>query len=666
MLGAVLTTPTHAQQQLASDRVEVMMLAGSDPLPTHEERLTVDIDGDYARSTLRSTYTNSSNNQLEGHYTIRPGSGSHVDGFAYWNDESKIVGEVFERETAHKVYDRVTARRRDPGLLEEDGEGAFAFKVFPIEPGENKQVEVSWSRWLDRHAQIVHYRAPTGRRDSEIVINLDGHVKNVRSSTHKFHLESVTGGMRMRSEGALAAGTREVDVEWEVDEAPWTPDVMAQPNGKEDGWFALSLAAPKLPASAVTAKDVTIVIDRSGSMHGDKLEHAKLAAAKMVRMLDKGDRVNIVSFSDEVDPLFKTPQPLDADTRASATAFISRLHAGGGTDIALALSTAVHGQEPASERPQIIVFLTDGQSDAQQAVAVDTGNVRLFTLGLGEDVNKPLLSRLAAQKRGRFVFIEDAASIEPEVARLSSSIAKPLLVDISVEVKGAQATRIYPRSLPDLFAEDELKISGRLRGNGPATFIVRGKLGGKPVEFTRVVDLTTGRSRPWIGELWAQSRIDHLQEEIALGNDKGGELREEVLELALAYNFVTPFTAFLAVPESELGGMRGTVMAARERKAKILANNPDIRTKSGDMDDDSADESVHQHKLRTAVNDPGDADGETDHETDHVYPANVHPASLEGRHHGCAGCELSASGNGVASLLLVGLTVLLLRRRRRA
>ena len=448
----LIATSAHAQQ-LATDRVEALMLSGQAVLPTHEERLTVDIDGEHARSTLLQVYTNDTGGRIEGLYHLRPGSGSHVDGFAYWNGEEKIVGEVFERETAHRVYNSVTARRRDPGLLEEDGEGAFAFKVFPIEAHENKRVEVSWSRWLERHAQTVHYRAPLGRRDAEIVITISGAVKNVRSSTHKLHVEKVAGGVRLRSEGAIASG--ELDLDWDVDEAAWTPDAYVQPNGREEGWFALSLAAPVLPANTVTAKDLTIVIDRSGSMQGDKLDHAKLAAAGMIRMLGADDRLNVISFSDEVDPLFKTPQTLDAATRSTAAGFITRLDAGGGTDIALALSTAVQSQERGSERPQVVVFLTDGQSDAQKAAAVDTGNVRLFTLGLGKDVNKPLLSRLAAQKRGRFVFIEEARSIEPEVARLAATIAKPLLVDVSVEVQGVQATRIYPRTLPDLFAEDE-------------------------------------------------------------------------------------------------------------------------------------------------------------------------------------------------------------------
>jgi len=669
--GALCVMASHAsaQQQLVADRVEASMVIAGDhePLPIHEERLTVAVDGEHATSTLLQTFTNASSARIEGLYHLRPGSGSHVDGFAYWNGETKIVGEVFEREAARKVYERVTTKRRDPGLLEEDGEGAFAFKVFPIEPREAKRVEVRWTQWLPRHAQLVHYRAPLTSRDAQIVVTLAGPIKHVTSTTHKLLVEKVAGGLRLRATGVASSG--ELDLDWEVDEPAWTPDAYVQSAGNADeGWFSLSLAAPQLPESTVTAKDMTIVIDRSGSMEGDKIDHAKIAATDMIRLLNADDRVNVIPFSDEVDPLFAAPQPLTADTRTAATSFIHRLHAGGGTDIALALTTSLRSQEHGGERPHIVVFLTDGQSDAVKAAAVDTTGIRLFTLGLGADVNKPLLSRLASQQHGRFIFIEDAKSIESEVGRLAATIAKPLLVDVAVEVVGAQATRMYPRSLPDLFAEDELRVSGRLRGTGAVKFIIHGKLAGKPVSYERSADLAHAPKRPWIAALWAQSRVDHLLEEIALGGDQKQEQTNEVIELALAYNFITPFTAFLAIPESELGAEASTVAAMRERKQKVLAANPEVAAVRGvhnardvggadaDGDDDDAKPSK---KRRVAKADVDEADA-PDAPRDMVY----HEATGTTGHHGCAGCATGGSG-GSALLLIVAVGGLVLRRRRR-
>jgi Ca-activated chloride channel family protein len=380
----------------------------------------------------------------------------------------------------------------------------------------------------------------------------------------------------------------------------------------------------------------------------------------MIRLLNADDRVNVISFSDEVDPLFSAPQALTVDTRTAATAFVHRLHAGGGTDIALALQTSLKAQQRGGEHPRIVVFLTDGQSDAAKAAAVDLTGVRLFTLGLGDDVNKPLLSHLAAQQHGRFVFIGDAKSIESEVGRLAASIAKPLLVDVAVEVVGANATRMYPRSLPDLFAEDELRVSGRLRGTGTVKFIIRGKLAGKPVEFARTADLGSAPRRPWIASLWAQSRVDHLLEEIALGGTESTEQKNEVIELALAYNFITPYTAFLAVPESELGAEASTVAAMRERKQKVLADNSEVQalrdhnhadfSASPDLGADASDDSNAPKMRKLAMAPSNDNDAE-----EVLVTGSSH-------HHGCAGCATGSDGGG--ALLLV-VAALVMRRRRR-
>lgn len=646
---------TQAAAAQTADPIRALMIATSargeptaadpGPLPLVEERLQVTIDGQFATTTLWQAYLNKTGGQLEGRYRLQPGLGSHVEGFAYWNGEQKIVGEVFERKLARQVYENVTSQRRDPGLLEEDGAGAFAFKVFPIAAGEKKPVQLVWTKWLEQRGRTVQYRAPVTRGDASIAVTVLGAPVGLRSSTHKLAIETVPGGQRVRATG----GKGELVLTWDVDQPDWTPHAYVHASTAGDSWFALSLATPAPLPGAVTPKDVTIVIDRSGSMQGVPLEQAKLAAADMIARLDAQDRVNVIAFSDEVDPLFQLPQPL-AQARQPAIEFVTALRATGGTDLGLALATGIKSQATQEGRPRVMVFMTDGQSSAEAAMAAaeaDRNDVRLFTVGLGSSVNRPLLARLAAGKRGRFVYIEDTKAITTEVGRLAQQIAKPLLVDVSLDVEGAQALRVYPRSLPDLYALDELVVAGRLRGTGPVKLTLKGTLGGKAVAFTRTVDIAKAPARPWVGRLWAQQRVAHLLEEIEL-KGKQQELVDEVTELALAYNFVTPYTAFLAIPESELGTSRDTVMAARARKAKIMADSPDVAeldgATSGKMDVASY-----------AAADDEDSD---------VAPEPLAASGEVARRGGCAGCA-TGQGDARGALLLVAL-VLLVRRRGRA
>jgi Ca-activated chloride channel family protein len=181
-------------------------------------------------------------------------------------------------------------------------------------------------------------------------------------------------------------------------------------------------------------------------------------------------------------------------------------------------------------------------------------------------------------KRGRFTFIESPEVIEERVGRLFDQIESPALVGVSLEARGATLMRTYPRTLPDLSAGDDLLVTSRVMGAPGSTveLVVHGMLGGKQVAYPLKVKLPEAASHPWAGRLWAKSRIDDVLEEMALTRNAPPELKNEVIELGLAYNLVTPYTSFLAVPESELTAGQQTVLASmREQRAKVVAANAD-------------------------------------------------------------------------------------------
>jgi Ca-activated chloride channel family protein len=245
----------------------------------------------------------------------------------------------------------------------------------------------------------------------------------------------------------------------------------------------------------------------------------------------------------------------------------------------------------------VILFMTDGQSDPQSALAVarkDTGDARVFTIGIGTGVEKPLLARLAAEKRGRFTFIPDTTTIEAGVLQVFEQVDHPVMVD--VEVTGAQ--QVYPQSIPDLSRGEELVVAARLAKSG--TITVSGVVDGKPI--TRTVDVTLPKAerRPWVGGIWAGGRVEHLLEEIALEGETT-ELTDEVIELALAYELVTPYTSFLALPEEELtDDVAQTLADARARKQKIQAAHKDALALSRD-DMPPGDPVLTVHAPRDAV-----------------------------------------------------------------
>jgi len=372
------------------------------------ERVRIRIDHQYAETILEQEFENTSGERLEGRYVLRTASAS-VEGFAYWNGEQKIVGEVFEKQSARDLYGKIVGKGRDPGLLEQTGEGSFAFNVFPIEPHERKRIEIRLGQRLLRSGRRLEYRLTLAGGDSDVAAEIaDEHpILRIDSPSHALELlQEDPRRARVRAR-AKSSGIRDLVLEMELNADPWQPAAVIHRDPGQDAYLLLQMAAPdRVEQGEISAKDVTVVIDRSGSMSGSPLEQACAAAALVVQRLRQGDRINVIAFDHAVDPLFRNPQPVGA-AREKALEFIRHLRAGGGTNIALALRTALDSQHGGRE-PHLVLFLTDGQSDSESALGVagkDPGDARVFTLGLGSGVERPLLSRLAAMKRGRFTYI---------------------------------------------------------------------------------------------------------------------------------------------------------------------------------------------------------------------------------------------------------------------
>lgn len=585
-LAVPLAAPRHAGAQAVAAPSEAA--AGLDArsedgasraLPLVREALAVRVDDGHAAVTYTHAFQNESTARLEGTYRIFAGEGATATGFAYYVGSERIVGEVFEREAARQVYEALTGLRRDPGLLEQTGEGAFSFRVFPIEPGETKRVEVTTARWLPRVAGAEELRVRLTRDDADVSVELrDARgVREVTSASHELEiLAGDAGATRVRVKRPLRAGAGELVLRYRTEGAPLALSAALHPSLDGKPFVTATLATP--PSQKRRAPhDVTLVLDRSGSMEGSALEGAKAAAQKVVARLGATDRVNVIAFDDGIDRLFPEPARLDDATRAKARRYIDSIHPRGGTDIAKALSAAL-GSQNADAQPNVVFFLTDGQSDgptALAAAAADKSDVRLFTVGLGAGVDKALLSRLAATKHGRFSFVADTRAVEHEFAKVLAQLEEPVLTNLSLRVEGGALASLYPATLPDLFADDELRVFARLAGSAPATLVLEGTAGGERKVFRTPLDATHAPPRPFVARSWARARVDDLLEQTKSGGDTAG-LEGEVVDLGLTYALVTPFTSFLAIPERELTKeARDATLSMRERRKKLLAANRD-------------------------------------------------------------------------------------------
>lgn len=176
---------------------------------------------------------------------------------------------------------------------------------------------------------------------------------------------------------------------------------------------------------------LVIVLDRSGSMMGSKLELAKEAAARSVELLREGDTLGFIAFDDRPWEIIETGKLTD---KQEAVNQILSVPAGGGTEIYSSLQLAFQNLQDLKLQRKHIILLTDGQSATQndyQALLEEglENNTTLSTVAIGQDADRNLLEMLAEIGAGRFYDVTDETTIPAILSRETVMISRTYIED---------------------------------------------------------------------------------------------------------------------------------------------------------------------------------------------------------------------------------------------
>ena len=570
------------------------------PLEVRSLAVEVEIRGRVATTRMDQVFWNPSDRELEGTYLFPLPDGAAVEKFSMFVDGVEMAGEVLDASRARGIYEDIVRSRRDPALLEFVGQGLFRASIFPIPPRSEKRVKLSYSEMLRGDAGTVTWRFPLanarhsptaiGRASIAVDVATDRRLAAAFSPTHR--LDFVRRGERT-GRGSWEAADVRPDQDFVL--------ILQEPAGDlgisfaahrppgEDGSFLL-LLAPAVDADAMPIpRDVVLCVDTSGSMAGPKMEQARGALRYAIRTLGPEDRFALVAFATEPRRFREALVPADAAGKEAALAFVESLQAVGGTCIDDALqSTLALVKDGPGERPAVALFVTDGlptigerdpAAILERARKAAGPRVRLFTFGVGHDVDARLLDRLAEELRGARDYVVPGEDIEVKVSALVAKTTHPVMTDLSLTVEGASVRDLYPRRLPDLFRGSELAVLGRYASGGKAVIRVCGRLRGGEKEFVQEVEFPAREEgAAFLGRLWAIRRVGHLLDEIRLRGETA-EVREEVVRLAKRHGILTPYTSWLVLEDDaawarsggrERAGRRGwsEVEEALRRKAR--------------------------------------------------------------------------------------------------
>jgi Ca-activated chloride channel family protein len=349
-------------------------------------------------------------------------------------------------------------------------------------------------------------------------------------------------------------------------ELVWTPEPGQAPRAAlftedKDGltYALLMLTPPGTDAleQQTAPRDLSFVIDTSGSMHGDSIEQAREALRFALQGLHPDDRFNIIEFNSEASRLFPGLRPADPGNLAHALAWVERLQADGGTEMAPALKLALpapsNRRDEAPGRLHQVIFLTDGavgnEAALLQLIHERLGDSRLFTVAIGSAPNSWFMRKAAEFGRGSFTTIGKPGEVLDKMTALLHRLQYPALTDLRLELPDGISAEVYPDPLPDLYVGEPLQVVLRLP-TLPETLVLNGRFGQRP--WRSELRLDGPQSGAGISTLWARRRIATLMDELRRGQpaERRAEVREAVVETALAHHLVSKFTSLVAVDKT--------------------------------------------------------------------------------------------------------------------
>lgn len=560
--------------------------------PLESAKLTARAEGGLAFSRLTQNFANPHDEALEVVYTMPLPAEGAVVGYTIRIGERVIRGVVEPREKADAAFRKALAQGHSAGLLEQDRDDTFQQRLGNIRPRTKVTVEIQvlqrlaslaatdsiGVQWEYRFPTVVgvRYEGAPGRvpdanrldvdRDAgggiptrlEIDIHVaDPSAKIITSPSHFAFCDHRPDGTHVRfAEGERL--DRDLVIRW-----PACTDItearLVTGGGLEgdDGRYGLLTVTPPSAPAATLARDLTVLLDASGSMTGEPIEYAKQVVRELLYSLEPGDRFELLAFANDVKSLTGGMKDAKPEAIRRAHEALLALRASGGTEMVNAIRQALKPLRKDSQRQ--VVLVTDGQIGFESEVLARIKNElpdrsRVHTVGIGSAPNRSLTAGAARAGRGVELLANDFGSTRESARRLCAATSHPVLTDVSIR---GSALRRAPTTRPtDVFTGQPLLAAVELQPGG-GTLEVRGSLAGSREPWVRQVtvpptDAPTAEVPVTplpIGALFGRETIADLELTLAASGHADRGLEEQIELFAMRHRIVSRRTSLVAIAE---------------------------------------------------------------------------------------------------------------------
>ena len=569
--GIIVTRPASIS------RIETLII--------EKHHVNVSIDNQLATTKIDQIFANPNNLQLEGTYLFPLEDNVAVSDFVLYIDGKPVKAELLAKDKARSIYEGIVRSMQDPALLEYVGTRAFQARVFPIPPNGERRIQLEYSQVIDVDSGLAKYTYPlrtekfTQQPVGSLAVSIDlkskHALKTIYSPSHKVAVNRKNDhSANISYEGKNVHVKRDFVTYYSLSDKEFGIDLITHRDDVDEDGFFMLLISPKyeVKKSDIIEKDFVFILDRSGSMKGEKIEQAKKALRFCVNNLNGGDRFNLILFNTDVEPF--TDKLVSAkQERKNALAFIDDIKGNGGTNINDALLAAL-ADKPDTKRPRIVVFLTDGEATVgetnterilKNVSGANDNKSRIFVFGVGYDVNVNLLDKVAEQNGGTRQYVKPQEDLEVAVSAFFTKVSEPVLVNLALDIQNIKTKNLYPQKLPHLFRGSQLTVLGRYAGNGKTKLVLSGDINGKKQEFSNAAKFPKQESdHQFLPRLWAQRKVAYLVDEVRL-NGENKELIDEITRLSEKYGIMTPYTSFLVTEEQAVARQQTRLNRGRAR-----------------------------------------------------------------------------------------------------
>ena len=536
-------------------------------LKIREQNVKVTINNGIAVTEVEQVFLNTENRVVEALYTFPVPREASVSNFSMWINGKEMIGEVVEKQRARQIYESYKKVRRDPGLLEQVDYKRFEMRVFPIAAGAEQRVKITYAQELDYDHDTATYVYPlatvTGpkadqRTSGRFALSLEAKsAVPITAMKSPSHPDTFAIAKHAANYWQASLETREGDLSHDLvivyqTERPRTGlDLVASKHQDEDGTFLLTLTAGKELENASKGSDYVFVLDVSGSMAYDgKLTMLRGSIERFIQALGKDDSFELVTFNISPHALFGSLKPVTADSRKQGVEFLQGQRAAGGTVLGPALEAAYRYRQ--TDRPLNVVILSDGmtepsdQAELVRLIGRRPSGVTVYCVGVGNEVNRPLLTQLAHDAGGLAAFLSASDDFERQAQAFRRKLTHPAATNVKLTFNGGDVYDLEPVTLPNLFHGQPIRLYGRYRHSGPVKINIKAEVLGQTIDQT--VDMllpASEEANPQLDRMWASRRVERLSDDQRTTGSKVHV--DEIVRLCEGYSIVSEYASFIVL-----------------------------------------------------------------------------------------------------------------------